>query len=367
MKKAAFCTILLVLGIFLLGALPAGAASRYTCKALPPMPGYPGNINVPSCLNNSAQVSGYAQGPQHAFLYTDSSGVMQDLGTLPAPYNVWSDAFGINDAGQVVGRCASSTWGVYHVFLSGPGGFSEIGPPPVGPPPAPDASYHAQALTGGKAAGWWKAGTTTRACTYENGEVRSLFDSPPFSEAYGLNTAGDVVGRAGGGSDTCQGFLYSGGSPNLLGTLPAPFNSDSIAIAINAAGQVVGNSYKFTPHVPRAFLWTSNGGIQDLGTLPAPLDYATEAKGINAAGQVVGTSKPGSGPTHAFLYSGGVMSDLNSLVVNLPEDFIVQEAFGINDRGQIIASAYNSSYTKYHNYLLTPVAPLAGVDLLLLD
>ncbi len=56
------------------------------------------------------------------------------------------------------------------------------------------------------------------------------------------------------------------------------------------------------------------------------------------------------------------MYDLNSLVQDLPAGVVLKSATGINDRGQIIA---NSIYDLA--YLLTPVAPLGGLDLLLLD
>ena len=92
------------------------------------------------------------------------------------------------------------------------------------------------------------------------------------------------------------------------------------------------------------------------------------ARGINNLGEVVGykwgKNSDNSSTNHAFLYSGGVMSDLNSLVKNLPTgigDLLVAAA-AINDRGQIIANSLDS-----HAFLLTPVAPQVGADLLLLD
>ncbi len=60
--------------------------------------------------------------------------------------------------------------------------------------------------------------------------------------------------------------------------------------------------------------------MQDLGTLPGS-GSASEAYGINTAGQVVGwsdTATSGDPIPHAFLYSDGVMHDLNNLVQNLP-------------------------------------------------
>lgn len=99
--------------------------------------------------------------------------------------------------------------------------------------------------------------------------------------------------------------------------------------------------------------------MQDLGTLLVP--YATRASGaanINNLGQVVGQSGG-----HAFLYSGGVMQDLNNLVQNLPPDgFFFNDAKFINGQGQIIANG-----TDAHTYLLTPISTMSAIDGLLLD
>ena len=59
----------------------------------------------------------------------------------------------------------------------------------------------------------------------------------------------------------------------------------------------------------------------DLGTLfgtaeppPSGTGLFSFATAINDRGQVVGWSRTAAGPTHAFLYSHGTMTDLNSLI-----------------------------------------------------
>jgi probable HAF family extracellular repeat protein len=367
MRKAAICTFLIIVGIFLAGSLPAATAPRYSCKKLPALSEHPYNINSSSCINNTGQVSGYNQGAQHAFLFTSGSpGSTQDLGTLPAPYNLSSYGNGINDAGQVVGKSLSSTYGVYHAFLYTSGvGMQDLGTLPG----FTYASVANDINNAGQVVGTSLASSGyTRAVLWSSGGgMQDLGGLNPtiISSAAAINTAGQVVGKSfsnfGPSGSIWHAFIWSsGGGIQDLGTLPTPYDAGSSAVAINAAGQVVGISNSYSPSISRAFLWTSTGGMQDLGTLPAPYDYQCVAAGINAAGQVVGYCWSSANSFRAWLYSGGVMLDLNSLVVNLPAGEVLGLATGINDRSQIAVNGNSGAY------LLTPVSSLAGVDLLLL-
>jgi probable HAF family extracellular repeat protein len=125
-----------------------------------------------------------------------------------------------------------------------------------------------------------------------------------------------------------------------LGTL----GGSSVASGINNSGQVVGYSYTSGSGVYHAFLY-SGGVMSDLGTLGGGVSLAS---GINNSGQVVGDSQTtGNEAFHAFLYSGGIMSDLNNLFPNNIGTYLYA-AIGINDSGQIIADGENG-----HAYLLT--------------
>ncbi len=75
----------------------------------------------------------------------------------------------------------------------------------------------------------------------------------------------------------------------------------------------------------------SSGVISYLGTLGGVNSYAV---GLNNIGQIVGGANTGSA-THAFIDSGGLMTDLNSEVTN-PSGWMLSDAFPINDLGQIV-------------------------------
>jgi probable HAF family extracellular repeat protein len=121
-------------------------------------------------------------------------------------------------------------------------------------------------------------------------------------------------------------------------------DQNSYGLAINAAGEVVGLADTSLvsaggPETNHAFLWT-NGVMTDLGTLGG---VNSEALSINATGQIVGDADTGAGRvagafytnTHAFLWSSGVMKDLNQLIPP-GSGWFLAAATPINDSGQIV-------------------------------
>ena len=125
-------------------------------------------------------------------------------------------------------------------------------------------------------------------------------------------------------------FLWNGQTMQNLETLGG---YSSYGAAIDASGQVVGTSQTASGYL-NAFLWTA-GTMQDLGTLGGSTSVGL---GINDNGSVVGYSlTQGNAATHAFLYTNGVMTDLNSLLP-VGSGWTITEAYGIDDNGNVVGA-----------------------------
>jgi probable HAF family extracellular repeat protein len=158
-----------------------------------------------------------------------------------------------------------------------------------------------------------------------------------YSDARGINTAGDVVGSAYLADNYSHAYLYSGGSMSDLGTLGGFL--DSYASGINDVGHVVGFAFDMDAH-SHAFVY-SDGTLMDLGTLGG---IASQAFAINNVDQIVGQALTSDGTWHAFLYNNGVMNDLWPQASS-------SIAWGINDSGQVVGSGYNPGDRHTHAFV----------------
>lgn len=114
--------------------------------------------------------------------------------------------------------------------------------------------------------------------------------------------------------------------------------SYSQAFAINASGQVVGESFNAQATRIHGFLWSLLYHMQDLGELPGGSPRVI-AQAINRSTQVVGQAVDPAGIGHAFLWTpSSGMQDLGKL-----RGFDSAYAFAINDSGQVVGYAYNHS------------------------
>jgi probable HAF family extracellular repeat protein len=134
------------------------------------------------------------------------------------------------------------------------------------------------------------------------------------------------------------------------------FGGTSAALGINNSGQVVGYSYTTGDIEEHAFLY-SGGVMTNLGSLGGT---ASGAFGINDSGQVVGYSTTtGDTAEHAFLYSGGSMIDLNNLLPT-GSGWVLNSATGINDSGQIIGYGYFNGQSRAFVMTVVP-EPISSI------
>jgi|HubBroStandDraft_4_1064222.scaffolds.fasta_scaffold95135_1 probable HAF family extracellular repeat protein len=164
-------------------------------------------------------------------------------------------------------------------------------------------------------------------------DLGTLGESGNDSAAFGINTAGQVVGQANSsatGSD--QAFLWTNAAGMIdLGNLGGP---GSVANAINASGQVAGQS-DLANGFTAGFLWTPGGEMQNIGTLPG--GQQSGANAINTSGEIAGWANVGSNDD-AIIWteSGGLIN----LGINAS---CGATALGINDSGEVVGWFNNSS------------------------
>jgi probable HAF family extracellular repeat protein len=322
-----------------------------------------------------------------------STYTLTDLGSLDGRS---AEAYGVNDAGQVVG--VSSSGAGSRAFLFQGGGLTDLGVLPGGTFSAANAINNA-----GQAAGYSSSSAGIRPVLFQDGK---LTDLGSLGGRIGSATAINNGGQVAGGSYTpnsVHAFRWEDGVMTDLGALPGGVSS---ATGINDAGQVVGTSAA-DGQFYHAFRTAPNSPINpltdDLGTLPGDVD--SQANGINSLGHFVGWSGDinysrfqafyydgstlnavgpdgsvasgindsdrvvGSMPValhvyHAFLYADGVVTDLNDVI---PPDsgLTLEAATAINNAGQIVGFTFTGGvHPQPHAFLLTPDGggPLRAVN-----
>lgn len=153
-----------------------------------------------------------------------------------------------------------------------------------------------------------------------------------FSQAWAINNAGVIVGEAADASNFSRAFRYTDADGMVaMETLGGFFDA---ARAVNASGVAAGYASAPSSSMWRAARWSASGAITDLGTLGG---MVSAAYGINDNGDIVGWSTDSANQSRAFLYSNGVMVDLNTL---LPagSGWTLTHAYAINDAGVIVGA-----------------------------
>jgi probable HAF family extracellular repeat protein len=251
-----------------------------------------GTASYAAGVNNQSLVVGHslaADGSDRAFLWTPggTSGVssnpqMRDLGTLGG---VTSEAYSINNSGQITGY--ADTTKNQHAFRYAGNQMIDIGT--LLKNSLPNSFGYGINDSGHIAGTAYDSGyNTASGFLYNGSSVVYLPDSGGQGVyALSINNSDQVAGYALNAAGTSHAFRYNGTMIDL-GTL----GGDSYGDAINNSNVVVGGSFLDSRDtVFHAFIATGNT-MQDLNT---QMDASganwtlTEARAINDAGLIVGT------------------------------------------------------------------------------
>jgi probable HAF family extracellular repeat protein len=268
------------------------------------------SVSLANAINISGEIAGWnsydsnANFDPQAFLY--SNGSMKNINS-PSLFPLGTEAYGINNSGQVVGTGYLGTSN-FHAFLYTSGKMTDIGPP---------------------------------------GSLQASADA--------INNSGQIVGSyyltSGGGG----AFLYSNGK---MTTLPVPADSSRVSsLAINDNGEIAGALYPSSGGAAHAARYV-NGVWTDLGTIAGAASNV--GMGINLSGQVVGTAifpqtqyhPPKPGRHVPFISTTTGLVNLNTLI-STGTGFTLTDAIAINDSGQILCDATNAIGHE-HAVLLSP-------------
>jgi probable HAF family extracellular repeat protein len=212
---------------------------------IPGYQGYPGYSGSAEAINNRGQVTGWFSGstanlPSHAFLYTISTGKVQDLG---AGYGI-----SINNLGQVAGVSATTS----NAVIYSDGKIYDLG-----------VAFNPTRINDlGQIVGYRVLpGNVTHAVLYNRGKLYDLGTLPgtTSSLATGINNLGQIVGS----SDT-RTFIYEDGQMYDLSALVLPHSGWVLGspndptlesygrVTINDFGQIATNGNN---GIPDSFGW----------------------------------------------------------------------------------------------------------------
>lgn len=294
--------------------------------------------SYPAAINDAGQVAGYYYSDtwmKRAFLY--SGGVMTDLGTLGGTES-W--ARGLNDAGQVVGQSRGADGNWYAFIWDEANGMQSLGT--LG-----GTTSVAYAINdAGQVAGYSDNGAGIQAFVYAAG-VMTEISEPGYvqSGAFDINEAGELVGTYFVSGGLSQAFMYRDG---MIIDLGSPLLDASRAWTINNDGLIAGYSWGGGQY--HSFLLAGDA-VVDLGELEGfPEVYVWS---LSDTGQMVGSVTSTTGTlSHAFVYTGGQLRDLNDLLVAGHGWDYLTVAFGVNTSGQI--AGYGQINGVYRGFILTP-------------
>ena len=298
-------------------ATPAGSLVVVSVQGLQPYPSSGLNYGKAFGVNDAGLVVGESfvgVAPAlniHAMVW-EGGFYPTDLGTLGGTF---SSAKAINNSSTIVGASTTATDNVHAamwVKVDGAWQIFDLGALEGGTTSGATAISDDGTVVG---SGDTPAGF--HGFLWRNGVMTDI--GPTVSQAIGVNDLEQVVGRGDLALDHAVLWSETGGLTDLLVA--------GEARDINGSGEVVGY---FVPSggSPNAFLWTGQKGLRPLGTLGGSESFA---HAISRTGVVAGQSDVAAGSSHAFAWSKGKMLDLGVL-----PGYTSSVATAINDANKVV-------------------------------
>jgi probable HAF family extracellular repeat protein len=340
---------------FLAAPLAAsGQTVRYQVVELQPAAG--AAACVPMALNDAGDVVGYCSDQTGSFGVVWTGGQVTSLGKWGE--GIIAEALGINSLGEIVGRGDDGgdlrMWALAWrergwMQIDGSGGSSQqaYGITDDGVIFGNYSSTGAPGTEDWAPVFWtWNADNQR----YDRNDLPKPQGTISGAFIYAVTKAGVAVGQVASDAGNLAGLWNNDAIHSLveLGT-PLGFNS-AAAFAVSDNRHAAGAA--FLGGLQMAVLWQDDGTHTPilLGALPG--DINSEAQGVNSAGQVVGFSFNPLSTARGFLYQNGAIAELTSLLDPTDAGWAINEAFGINNAGAIIA--VGTLNNEQHAVMLVP-------------
>ena len=161
-----------------------------------------------------------------------------------------------------------------------------------------------------------------------------------YSIGAGLNNTRTVVGASTAtGAFELQAFSWRAGTFNVLGTFSSSPYAAGDASAVNDNGVVVGQTSSASDTEPSHAFRYSGGVLTDLGAGFGP-GVGSSASDVNDSGVVVGSrSGPQSGPTQAVVWRDGHVIELGTFGGQAGQYGDDSYASAVNESGQVVGAA----------------------------
>jgi len=278
-------------------------------------------------INNAGQILGVDAEGRDILSNPDGTRVV----LAPLPGGAWTTARGMNDLGLIVGSSVSASGRATGAIFTD--GQPQAFVPTLG------GSY--SILGDVNNAGWITGISATSGNLNAHAFIFNGTAMQDLGSVYGYGSNGHVINEAGqvAGETTLKegnvyfnhAMIWSNGVMRDLGTFGGRSSSTA---GMNDGGVVIGSA-QTAAGASHAFMY-ANGVMTDLG---APAGGSSYARAINNQNAIVGWNVDASFQSHPFMYDQGNMIDLSSLV-DPGSGWVLAQAEGINDNGQIVGYGY---------------------------